>query len=296
MSAIERSLPALCRQLFDPNAEAAVLAALRADSAFAHRSDERQRLPIHWGALFCSEPVVSASLEAGANVDAVDSGGMAPIRLVGCSPAARSPDRVIAVTRSLLAAGAHATAEHARALLSRIPTERHAEVAALVAIAVAPDRHAGPNTVDIRSRREYPGCELSNLTPHAFVFRGVALASMEGLLQGLKHSDPAEQQRVFGLSGPEARTAGYPLWQDTDTLYWRGRPFKRTSREYQDLLDEAYKALYTQNTEARAALLATGDAQIRHSLGKHLESQTVLTEREFCSRLMQIRDKLRART
>jgi hypothetical protein len=48
-----------------------------------------------------------------------------------------------------------------------------------------------------------------------------------------------------------------------------------------------------QNESFRRALLATNNAVITHSIGRSKEAETVLTEREFCSRLMALRDLLK---
>ena len=41
-----------------------------------------------------------------------------------------------------------------------------------------------------------------------------------------------------------------------------------------------------QNESFRKALLATHDAVITHSIGKTRDADTVLTQREFCARLL----------
>ena len=75
------------------------------------------------------------------------------------------------------------------------------------------------------------------------------------------------------------------------TLWWLGKPIKRDSREYQVLLDRAYLALGC-NKRFQKTLLSTGKAVFGHSMGKTKESETVLTIREFCSRLHFVRDIL----
>ena len=50
--------------------------------------------------------------------------------------------------------------------------------------------------------------------------------------------------------------------------------------------------MFSQSDSAKRALLGSRDAVLSHSLGKNKESQTVLTTREFCSRLMRIRQRL----
>lgn len=149
--------------------------------------------------------------------------------------------------------------------------------------------------VDIRSNQPFPVGALSNLARHHFVFRDQPLVSMEGLLQGLKHEDVADQRRVHGLWGGAAkrgakgrqRGPGQPLW-------WLGTPIDRFGPAYQAFLDEAYDALFTQSGEARAALLATGTAPLVHTIGKTDPTATILTVDEFCARLTAIRGRLAA--
>lgn len=144
--------------------------------------------------------------------------------------------------------------------------------------------------MDIGSSRSYPAGTLSNFSPHPFVLDGVHCASMEGFLQSLKFKSPEMQEQVCGLVGLAAKRAGRKKkWFRTQTLYWRGRELKRDSEEYQNLLNRAYNAL-NGNSSFRKALLATGNSVLKHSIGKIKETETVLTQREFCSRLMHLRD------
>ena len=146
--------------------------------------------------------------------------------------------------------------------------------------------------MDIRSGCGYPGSALSNFAPHAFVFDGVACASMEGLLQALKFDKAHIQVEVCKLVGKAAKFRGRArnqAWQRVQTLWWQGTAMARNSKEYQAFLDRAYEAMLEQSESFRKALLATGDAVITHSIGKNKESETVLTERELCSRLMKLR-------
>lgn len=148
--------------------------------------------------------------------------------------------------------------------------------------------------MDIRSGSPYPANALSNFAPHSFVVDGVQCSSMEGFLQSLKFSSIDMQQHVCTLVGVKAKYKGkHKNWWRDQTLYWGGHPIGRHTQDYQNLLDRAYEAL-GQNEGFKKALLATGDAVIRHSMGKKDPSHTVLTEREFCSRLMRLRDKLKS--
>lgn len=147
--------------------------------------------------------------------------------------------------------------------------------------------------MDIGSGSGFPGATLSNFAPHPFVIDGVECNSMEGFLQSLKFSNSEMQKEVCKLVGKAAKFKGKKKkWWRTQTLYWQGTEIPRDSQEYQDLLDRAFDAL-AQNSGFRAALLATGNSVLTHSIGKNKITETVLTRQEFCSRLTKIREKLK---
>ena len=81
-------------------------------------------------------------------------------------------------------------------------------------------------------------------------------------------------------------------WRVTQTLYWKGKEYKRDSDEYQELLDNVYNALFEQSESFRNALKATGNSSITHNIGKNKINETVLTQSEFCSRLIKLRNLL----
>lgn len=146
--------------------------------------------------------------------------------------------------------------------------------------------------MDIGSKSGYPSSSLSNFAPHAFVLDEVQCASMEGFLQSLKFSNPDMQVEVCKLVGITAKRRGSKKnWKITQTLYWRGKPYKRDSEDYQKLLDRAYYAL-SQNASFQRALLATGNSSLTHSIGKNKINETVLTVQEFTSRLYKLRNEL----
>ena len=147
--------------------------------------------------------------------------------------------------------------------------------------------------MDIGSGSGFPSATLSNFAPHPFVIDGVECNSMEGFLQSLKFSNPEMQKEVCKLVGKAAKFKGKKKkWWRTQTLYWQGVEMPRDSEEYQKLLDRAFSAL-AQNSGFRAALLATGNSVLTHSIGKTKITETVLTRQEFCSRLTKIREELR---
>ena len=146
--------------------------------------------------------------------------------------------------------------------------------------------------MDIGSGSDFPSSALSNFAPHPFIIDGVQCNSMEGFLQSLKFQNPEMQKMVCLLVGKAAKFKGKKKkWWKTQILYWQGKEFKRSSEEYQYLLDRAFNAL-AENSSFQRALLATGDAVLTHSIGKNKITETVLTRNEFCSRLIAIRTRL----
>ena len=143
--------------------------------------------------------------------------------------------------------------------------------------------------MDIGSGSGYPSAALSNFAPHPFVLDGVEIASMEGFLQSLKFKNVDMQKYVCTLVGKAAKYKGKDKkWWQTQTLYWQDKEYKRDSKEYQLLLNRAYNALY-QNEGFKKALEASKLSILTHSIGKNDESKTVLTQSEFCGRLMKLR-------
>lgn len=146
--------------------------------------------------------------------------------------------------------------------------------------------------VDISSNRKFPAGALSNFMPYEFTFRGFKCASMEGLLQGLKFENAEKQAKVFQMVGKNAKFIGKRRkWWLDQKLYWQGKPIDRESEEYLTLVKEAFHALAT-NPDFRLALLATGNKRLFHTIGKQIQQETILTEKEFCMILTEIRAEL----
>ena len=148
--------------------------------------------------------------------------------------------------------------------------------------------------MDIGSKAGYPASALSNFSPHPFVFDGVECNSMEGLLQAFKFDKPRIQVEVCKLVGIYAKRRGQKrnkAWKRVQKLWWSSAEYYRHSDEYQQLLDQAFDAL-AENDSFRRALLATNQSSLTHSIGKSKRKDTVLTVREFCSRLENIRTRL----
>jgi len=137
--------------------------------------------------------------------------------------------------------------------------------------------------------------QLSNFNPLPFTFDGIKCSCLEGPLQAFKCSDQAEQIRICGLRGIEAKRAGkiHNTWKDTQTLYWKGVTYKRSDQSYQNLLDRLYDTAFATSSIFRTTLLQSGNRRLIHTVGSHDTHETVLTVLELTSRLYERRDKLR---
>lgn len=150
--------------------------------------------------------------------------------------------------------------------------------------------------MDIGSYNSYPSNALSNFAGHRFIIDKIQCNSMEGFLQSLKFKNPEMQKEVCSLIGLKAKYKGKRKnWWRTQTLYWQGKKINRHSQEYQELIDKAYECMFNQSESFRKALLASGNANFTHSIGKSNSSRTILTESEFCSRLMRLKKKIKKR-
>lgn len=137
---------------------------------------------------------------------------------------------------------------------------------------------------------------LSNLFPYTFVFRGKRVSSIESIFQGIKFKDKKNQNMVFKYSGKEAyhvKLASEQDWRKTGLLFWRGKPIKRFSKEYEDFVDEMYISAI-QNPLYRQAILNCADKHIIHTMGETNNKETVLTRFEFEKQLNTLKDFLNA--
>ena len=146
--------------------------------------------------------------------------------------------------------------------------------------------------MNIGSGGAYPSNALSNFPPHPIIFDGVEVTSAEGFLQSLKFDKPHIQVEVCKLFGKMAKFRGKKrnkAWKQIQKLWWLGEEFDRHGDEYQALIARFYDELGWQSASFRNALIASGKATLTHSIGHNDPSQTILTEREFCSNLTRVR-------
>ena len=146
-------------------------------------------------------------------------------------------------------------------------------------------------TLDLGSRNGGLGAALSNFAGYSFVLDDVKCGSMEGWLQSLKHEDLEGQEIIAGLVGYKAYKVGQigNDWRDTQTLWWRGKPYERTSRQYHALLERGYDACFDQNKAFQDNLFQTGADVLTHVIGHHDPKLSVLTEWEYIYNMYRLR-------
>ena len=111
-----------------------------------------------------------------------------------------------------------------------------------------------------------------------------------GFLQSLKYKDIEEQRHICRLSGKEAKRMTTASWQEDQTVWWKGQTIDRQSKMFLRLVRAAYKAMFEQNESFRTALMSTCGKVLYHSQGAQDSHKTILTEKEFCSILTELRD------
>lgn len=105
---------------------------------------------------------------------------------------------------------------------------------------------------------------ISNFAPTPFVLDGVSYACVEAFWQSLRF--PVEERpRIAVLDGPAAK-------QEVDRqpygacIFYDGQAIAVGTYEHWRLMQRACQAKFEQNADARAALLATGDRPLTHSM------------------------------
>ena len=135
---------------------------------------------------------------------------------------------------------------------------------------------------------------LSNFTLRNFTFDGIQCVSIESVLQSFKFNDGVGLQRQICLMPPKkAKEMGteFPGWKEEQILFWDNQEFNRHGQEYQQLVSRLYDAVYNQDDTFKDDLLALGNEEICHSIGKSDPNDTVLTEQEFIDQLNRLRKK-----
>lgn len=152
--------------------------------------------------------------------------------------------------------------------------------------------------LDIHSKGKWPSYALSNFYHNSFMLDGVSCRSMEGFVQGLKCSDINEQLRICKMRGNRAKqfgqkVKGNPLYDiESKGVYWNGIQINRHSSDFQELMRRAYRAMFDQCPKFRDALKASGNKRLFHTIGNPDHHQTILTEKELCDILTELRNEI----
>lgn len=135
---------------------------------------------------------------------------------------------------------------------------------------------------------------LSNFSDFSFVIDGVAMASVEGFIQGIKWPEGhPKRELAFKSHGFAAKklgrgAGGKLVWWKDQEIVWR-------SVAHIALIDRAIRAKFEQNHGAMSALLATDGEEITHDLGRPENPNTSLPAWAFCGTLMSIRKNVLGR-
>ena len=113
---------------------------------------------------------------------------------------------------------------------------------------------------------------ISNFAATPFTLDGREYASVESFWQGLKFPEPAERRRLAVLPGPQARREGEAQGYG-ETVEYEGERIPVGAWPHWQLMRRACRAKFTQNEEARLALLSTGDRPLVHRVRR--DSRTI---------------------
>jgi len=134
---------------------------------------------------------------------------------------------------------------------------------------------------------------LSNLFPYTFDFRGNEVASIEGVIQGLKIKDPEVQAMCWGYSGLNSsflKAHADRDWAEEGILFWQGEAIDRHSEEYTQFIEELYVSAAQNRLYEKALLAMPSEKYLLHSIGKVDPHETSLTRGEFETQLNQLRN------
>jgi predicted NAD-dependent protein-ADP-ribosyltransferase YbiA (DUF1768 family) len=148
--------------------------------------------------------------------------------------------------------------------------------------------------IDINGGSTNPvAARLSNFTLRTFDFDGIQCLSIEGVLQAFKFEDKKTQLHSCLISPKKAKNLGTknPQWKINQKLFWWEYVYPRQSFVYESLVARLYDTAYNQDPTFKDDLLALGDEEICHSIGKTDPRDTVLTEAEFLFQLNRLRKR-----
>ncbi len=136
---------------------------------------------------------------------------------------------------------------------------------------------------------DWRGVALSNFSLSPFELDGVALASVEGFIQGIKFppGHPARKQ-AFASSAWEAKACGQGA--EKHFAYWGDVRVEFGSDGHHRWVEWALRARFAQNEGLRRILASTRGLNILHQTGEPEPDLTSMPAALFCHILSDIRD------
>jgi predicted NAD-dependent protein-ADP-ribosyltransferase YbiA (DUF1768 family) len=129
---------------------------------------------------------------------------------------------------------------------------------------------------------------ISNFAPTPFELDGRVYASVEGFWQGLKFPSAADRRRIAELYAGTAKRAGEEA-VPAETFEYEGERFYPGTSGHWKLMERACWAKFSQDEDARSALLATGTRPLTHVMRR---DSTTIPGAIMAQIWMRIRDRL----
>jgi predicted NAD-dependent protein-ADP-ribosyltransferase YbiA (DUF1768 family) len=144
------------------------------------------------------------------------------------------------------------------------------EGAALMDIGAKPDACNEP--IQVSSMVKDPAIKLiGNFADTPFIMDEREYASVESFWQSLKFADEADRRRIAALPGRQARGAGEASGYGA-TIIYADESIPVGAWRHWALMERACMAKFTQNDNARDALLATGRRPLQHKMRRDSRS------------------------
>jgi predicted NAD-dependent protein-ADP-ribosyltransferase YbiA (DUF1768 family) len=113
---------------------------------------------------------------------------------------------------------------------------------------------------------------ISNFAEAPFELDGRPYRSVESFWQGLKFVKESERRRIAALPGREACAEGTKQAYGA-TVHYEGEDVPVGTWQHWQLMERACRAKFTQDAEARWALLSTGERPLTHRVRR--DSRTI---------------------
>lgn len=135
--------------------------------------------------------------------------------------------------------------------------------------------------------------QLSTMALHSFVIGEVRCTSIESFIQSLKFEKASLAASICADKPKLAKERGKKLitWASSGNVWWKGQAMPRASQAYTVFLANAIREVSRQCSAFRQALIDTGSMPLT-SPGKSRESETPVTEAEYCQALTRVRHEL----